>query len=127
MRAEYDRPVTVAASIARCPSDVRPILERIRAIIRAVAPAATEKISYRMPAYALDGATVYFGAFRHHIGFYPSVRDEGLRAGTAVYAGPKGDLRFPLDRLMPYTLIEKWVKAHRQEARGRTAARRKTA
>ena len=54
---------------------------------------------------------VYFAAFRKHIGFYPPVKgDDRLLKAVAPYAGPKGNLRFPLDRPMPLALIERIVK-----------------
>jgi len=54
---------------------------------------------------------VYFAAFKAHIGFYPPVRgDAGLEKAVTPYAGEKGNLRFPLDRPIPYRLIERIVK-----------------
>src|SRR5207245_6357782 len=38
-----------------------------------------ETISYQIPSFTLNGALVYFAAFRKHIGFYPHVTgDAGL-------------------------------------------------
>jgi uncharacterized protein YdhG (YjbR/CyaY superfamily) len=64
-----------------------------------------------MPTFKLNGPLVYFGAFKHHIGFYPPVRDEQLRREAAVYAGEKGNLKFPLNQPIPYALIKEIVKA----------------
>ena len=91
--------------------EVQSILESIRATIRETAPDARETISYGMPAFRLEGILVYFAAFRKHIGFYPPVKgDDRLLKAVAPYAGPKGNLRFPLDRPMPLALIERIVK-----------------
>ena len=91
--------------------EVQSILESIRATIRETAPDARETISYGMPAFRLEGILVYFAAFRKHIGFYPPVKgDDRLLKAVAPYAGPKGNLRFPLDRPMPLELIERIVK-----------------
>ena len=91
--------------------EVRAILESIRETIRQAAPDAQETISYGMPAYRLNGILVYFAAFRKHIGFYPPVKgDAPLLKAVAPYAGPKGSLRFPLDRPMPLDLIGRIVK-----------------
>lgn len=69
-----DAKTTAAASIddyiAAQASAVQPILQRIRAIVREEAPDAVEAVSYRMPAFMLGGALVYFGAFKKHIGIY---------------------------------------------------------
>jgi uncharacterized protein YdhG (YjbR/CyaY superfamily) len=63
---------------------------------------------------------------RNHIGFYPPVRgDAKLRKAVAPYAGPKGNLRFPLDEPIPYALITRIVKARIRENRERMKARRR--
>lgn len=59
-----------------------------------------------MPAFTLNGILVYFAAFKKHIGFYPPVSgDARLGKAIAAYA-EKGNLRFPLDRPIPYDLIK---------------------
>lgn len=64
-----------------------------------------------MPAFALHGILVYFAAFKSHIGMFPPVRgDAKLEAAVAKYAGPKGNLKFPLDQPIPYALIARIVK-----------------
>lgn len=101
----------IDAYIAAFPPDVQAILGRIRATIRGAAPDAREAISYRMPAFKRHGVLVYFAAFNHHIGLYPPVSgDPVLEALLAPYAGPKGNLRFPLDEPMRYDLIERIVR-----------------
>jgi uncharacterized protein YdhG (YjbR/CyaY superfamily) len=97
--------------IARCPADVQAILQQIRQTIRDAAPGAQEKISYRMPAFHLQGKLVYFAAWKQHIGFYPPVAgDEELQQEATVYAGEKGNLQFPLDQPIPYDLIRRIVQ-----------------
>ena len=99
--------------IARQTPRVQSRLKRTRSAIRRAIPGLEEKISYRMPALALDGRiVVYIGAFTTHIGLYPPVRgDARLNKAIARYAGPKGNLRFPLDEPMPYALIVRVAKA----------------
>ncbi len=93
------------------PPEVRAILQRIRQTIRRAAPAAQERISYRMPAFELKGIVVYFAGFKNHIGLYPPVKaDAKLNKALAPYANAKGNLRFQLDRPIPYRLIERIVK-----------------
>jgi uncharacterized protein YdhG (YjbR/CyaY superfamily) len=97
--------------IAAFPPDVQDILERIRLTIRNAAPQAQEAISYKIPTFRLNGALVYFAAFKKHIGFYPPVRgDAKLAKALSPYAGEKGNLKFPLDQRMPYGLIARLVK-----------------
>jgi uncharacterized protein YdhG (YjbR/CyaY superfamily) len=98
--------------ISGCPPEVRPILQEIRRIVKRTAPAATETISYRMPAFRLERTFIYFAAFKNHIGIYPPVRgDKALARALAPYRGPNGNLKFPLDRPMPYELIARVVLA----------------
>lgn len=110
------RAVRVAARdideyIAKAAPAVRGILQRIRRVIRTTAPAARETISYGIPAFRHHGILIYFAAFKSHIGLYPPVRgDARLAKALARYAGPKGNLRFPLDQPVPYRLIERIVR-----------------
>ena len=54
---------------------------------------------------------MYFAAFKKHIGLYPPVSgDANLEKSISTYAGEKGNLQFPLDRPIPYRLIERIVK-----------------
>ena len=78
-----------------------------------------------MPAFFEDGVLVYFAAFKKHIGLFPPTRSIALRRQLARYAGPKGNLRFPLDAPIPYPLITKVVKARLRENRERTALKTK--
>jgi uncharacterized protein YdhG (YjbR/CyaY superfamily) len=104
-------PDTIDEYIAASPAAVRSILSEIRRVIRAAAPDATELISYRMPAFRQRGILVYFAAFKSHIGLFPPVHgDTKLAKALAPYAGPKGNLKFPLDEPVPYALIKKIVR-----------------
>ncbi len=116
-------PTTIDEYIAAVAPEVRPVLERIRATIRKAAPTAVETVSYRMASFTLHGAFVYFGAFKEHIGFFPPVQDEALKLAAAKYMGPKGNLRFPLNKPMPYALIGKLVKARARANEARLLAR----
>jgi uncharacterized protein YdhG (YjbR/CyaY superfamily) len=119
-------PITIDEYIAGCAAEVRPILQKIRQTIGAAAPDAKETISYRMPTFTLEGVVVHFGAFKNHVGLYPPVRgDAALEKQLALYAGEKGNLRFPLDEPMPYALIERIVKLRVRQNRERSAEKRK--
>ncbi|HEX6464933.1 MAG TPA: DUF1801 domain-containing protein [Vicinamibacterales bacterium] len=104
-------PKTIDEYIDRCAAEAQPILRHIRATIAKTVPDATETISYRMPAFKLRRIVVYFAAFTHHIGLYPPVKgNAAIEKAAAPYAGEKGNLRFPLDRKIPYGLITRIVK-----------------
>jgi uncharacterized protein YdhG (YjbR/CyaY superfamily) len=116
-------PTTVDAYLATLPEPARAVLEAVMATVREAAPQAQERISYRMPAFFMGGVVVYVAAFKHHIGLYPPVRDAALAARLQRYAGPKGNLRFPLDEPMPHELIAQVVKARLREVQASTAAK----
>ena len=105
-------PGTVDDYIATFVPDIQAVLQKIRQTVKAAAPEAEETISYRMPAFKMNGVLVYFAAFKTHIGLYPPVRgDDSLMRAVRPYAGPKGNLQFPLDKRIPYALIRRIVKA----------------
>jgi uncharacterized protein YdhG (YjbR/CyaY superfamily) len=116
---------TIDEYIATFPPDVQAILQKIRATIARAIPKAQEKISYRIPAFALDGDVIYFAAFKKHIGVYPPVRDARLKKEVARYAGPKGNLQFPLAERIPYALIGRIAKARAKENAARAVLKRK--
>lgn len=119
-------PATIDEYIARFPPKVRAILKKIRATISATAPDAQEVISYRMPAFRQGGILIYFAAFNEHIGVYPPVSgDAKLEKALARYAGPKGNLKFPLDESMPYDLIRRIVALRVKQNAAKAAARRR--
>ena len=123
MAAARAKPQSVDQYIAACPPEARAILRKLRSTIkRAAPPEAEEIISYRMPAFKLHGILIYFAAFKNHIGIFPPIRgDAKLEAAVAKYAGPKGNLKFPLDQPFPYSLAERivkfWVKQNLAKAR----------
>jgi len=87
-KANYE---SVDDYIRQFPPEVQEKLEALRKVIRESATGATEKISYQMPAFYLHGNLVYFAAFKHHIGFYPT--SSGIEAFKDELAGYKGSKR----------------------------------
>ena len=124
--SDRSAPGTIDDYIAAFSPDVQSILKKIRLTIRKAAPQAKEKISYEMPAFALDGDLIYFAAFKKHIGIYPPVRgDEKLNKELARYRGEKGNLTFPLDEPIPYGLLSRVVKFRLKEQLERVRLKRK--
>jgi len=126
MSTDQPGPENIDEYIAGFPPDVQAILEKIRLTIRKAAPEAEEAIKYQIPAFTLNGNLVYFAAFKKHIGLYPPSTGTGkFKQELSVYEGPKGSVRFPLDRPIPYDLIRKIVKARVRENLDRAEAKRK--
>ncbi len=113
---------TIDEYISAYPPDVQEKLEKIRAVIRANAPAAQEKISYQMPTFYLNGNLVHFAAFKNHIGFYPTPTGiEEFASELAKYKGAKGSVQFPLSEDPPYDLIARMVRFRVQESLNKAA------
>ena len=109
--AEYVRPL---------PAPVRKMMKELRKIVRDEAPGALEKISYGMPAYALNGVLLYFAAYDHHIGFYPTpVVIRAFKKKISKYVHSKGAVQFPLDAPLPASLIRQMVRFKVRENRKR--------
>jgi uncharacterized protein YdhG (YjbR/CyaY superfamily) len=78
-----------------------------------------------MPAFKQHGVLVYFAAWEKHIGLYPPISgNKTLEKAVARYAGPKGNLQFPLDEPIPYDLIERIVKLRLKQDSVRAAEKR---
>jgi uncharacterized protein YdhG (YjbR/CyaY superfamily) len=84
----------------------------MRAAIRKVAPAALEKISYRIPYYHYKEWLVYFGLTKAHIGLYiPTPVVEEHKKELKGYYAKGATIRFPLNKKLPIALIQKLLKA----------------
>lgn len=108
-----DKPgfATIDEYIASCDERVQPILEKMRATIKAAAPEAEEKISYQMPTFWQQGNLVHFAAWKDHIGFYPAASGiAAFQEELSKYSSAKGSVQFPIDKPLPVALIKKIVK-----------------
>ncbi len=114
---------TIDAYIADFPDDVRPILEKIRTTIRKAAPDAIESISYRIPTFKLNGTyLIYFAGFKNHVSVYPILSEcPEFEDELTQYRSGRGTAKFPLNRPVPFPLIEKIVKFMVAENARRTA------
>jgi len=112
---------TIDEYIEAFPTNVQNILEKMRKTIRKAAPEAIEVISYQMPTFKLNGKNlVHFAAFKNHIGFYPIPTGiEAFKEELSQYKQGKGSVQFPIDKPIPYDLVEKVVKYRVKENLGR--------
>jgi uncharacterized protein YdhG (YjbR/CyaY superfamily) len=108
----------VEAYIATAPAAVQPQLRKLRAMIRAEAPQAIEKMSYGIPFYEYGGKPntfqsrlIYFAVHKNHIAVYPAGEAQGLEQ----YLTERSTLRFPIDKPLPMAKIRALVRTRVQE------------
>lgn len=117
-KAKIDGVAAVEAYLARVQEPHRTTLEKMRAMIRAAAPAEAEEcISYGMPAFCYKGALVAYAAFKKHCSLFPmgaSLLDE-FADDVTPFRTAKGTLQFAPDKPLPAALVKKLVKARAQQ------------
>jgi uncharacterized protein YdhG (YjbR/CyaY superfamily) len=91
----------------------RSTLETLRRTILEIVPDAEQAISYRVPAFRLNGRTIAgFAAFKNHLSYLPfsgSVLPQ-LADDLAGYTMTKSALHFPIDRPLPAALVRKLIE-----------------
>lgn len=107
----------IAQYISKFPEEVQQQLQKVRAIIKKMAPKATEQMAYGMPGYKTNGKPlVYFAGYENHIGFYATPSGhEAFQKELSKYKQGKGSVQFPLDQPIPFELIEKIVRFRVEE------------
>ncbi|OEV03436.1 iron chaperone [Streptomyces oceani] len=106
------KPTSVDAYIDSYPPEVQRVLREVRRSLHEAVPDAGERISYQIPTLTLEGRPlVYFAGWSKHVSVYPLPdADEALSREMAPYIAGKGTLRFPLDRPVPYALIQRLAR-----------------
>jgi len=97
----------------------RSTLEALRGTILEIVPDAEQVISYKVPAFRVEGRIVAgFAAFKDHLSYLPfsgSVLPE-LAGELEGYTMTKSALHFPVDRPLPKTLVRRLIAARRSKA-----------
>ena len=108
-----------------CSSDLEPnrtALQALREAIRRLDPAATETMSYQMPAFRHGKRIlVYYAGFKDHCSLFPAsvAAIEALGEMLAPYRTSKGTLRFDPATGFPADLLERLVSFRIAEIDGR--------
>lgn len=110
---------TIDEYVQTFPTEVQAILEEIRRTVGAVVPDADEVISYGMPTLRLGTRKiVHFGAYKHHIGFYPAPSGPAdFERQIAPYRAGRSSIRFPTKDPIPHELVRRIVELLLGEAR----------
>lgn len=102
---------SVERYISGFPQHIQEKLQEMRSIIRSVSPEATEKISYGIPTFYLQGNLVHFAGYAKHIGFYPGAAAITIfKEELKEYKSAKGSVQFPIGQPLPAKLIKQIVR-----------------
>ena len=109
----------IDAYLAGLEEPKRSTLQELRRTILEVIPEAEQGISYRLPAFRLQGKVVAgFAAFKNHLSYLPhsgSVFPQ-LQNDVAPYRTSSGALQFPVDKPLPKPLVEKLIRVRITQA-----------
>jgi uncharacterized protein YdhG (YjbR/CyaY superfamily) len=104
---------TVDEYLERIPEPASSTLNKVRAVIRSVAPPdATESISYGIPTFKYKGMLASYAAFSDHCSLFPGAGPTiEFKNELKTFQTSKGTIRFASDKPLPATLLKKLVKA----------------
>ncbi|MGN6472620.1 MAG: iron chaperone [Mycobacteriales bacterium] len=108
----------IDAYLADVEEPKRSTLEEVRRRILEVIPDAEQTISYKCPAFKVDGKVIAgFAAFTKHLSYLPhSGSVLGAVTDAAKYGGTKSALHFGVDEPLPRELIKQLVEARLRQA-----------
>jgi len=97
----------------------RATLEEMRRRILDIVPKAEQCLSYKVPAFKVQGKTIAgLAAFKNHLSYlphsgsvFPQLHDE-----LEGYTTSSGALRFGIDEPLPVPLVEKLIAVRLQQA-----------
>jgi uncharacterized protein YdhG (YjbR/CyaY superfamily) len=104
---------TIDRYLEMAPAPAQELMKKIRDIVRVTVPKeAIEVFSYGMPGFRYKGALLWYGAFKHHVGFYPGSPPmiRSLAEELKGFKTSKGAIQFPLGEALPAALVKKIVK-----------------
>ena len=111
---------TIDAYLRTVPEDRRRALEDLRTKIRSVVPDAEECISYRIPAFRLNGVVVAgFCATSKGCSYFPFSGStlKTLARDLSRYDQTKSSLHFSALEPLPASLVRKLIRARIKEAK----------
>lgn len=102
------KPKTVEEYIVAAPKEARKKLKDLRAILKSVAPDATESLKWGSPVFEEKRILFAYAAYKFHMNFMPTgpalkpFKDE-----LKEYKTGKDSIKFPYDKPLPKELIRK--------------------
>ena len=107
------KPTTVDEYINAAAKEAQEKLREIRAILKTIAPNATENLKWGNPVFEENRILFAYAAFKSHMNFMPTPSAlEPFKKELSDYKTGKGTIQFPYDKPLPKTLIKK-IAAYR--------------
>jgi uncharacterized protein YdhG (YjbR/CyaY superfamily) len=107
------KPATVDQYIKEAPKEAQEKLHEIRAILKKVAPKATETLKWGSPVFEEGRILFSYSAHKSHLNFSPTgPAMEPFRKELATFKIGKDTIQFPYDKPLPRGLIRK-IAAYR--------------
>ena len=102
------KPTTVDEYIEAAPEQAQRKLREIRAVLKKVAPGATEALKWRSPVFEEERILFAYTAYKSHLNFMPTQPAlEPFKKELAEYKTGKDTIQFPYDKPLPKALIRK--------------------
>jgi uncharacterized protein YdhG (YjbR/CyaY superfamily) len=111
-------PKSIDEYIAGFPPKVQKVLKELRALIKKTAPGVTERISYAIPTFDLNGRyLVYFAGWKDHLSLYPvtAALEKEFEEELRLHRTGKGTVQFALEAPLPKDLIRRMVEVRLRE------------
>ena len=102
------KPTTVTKYIEAAPQEAQQKLHEIHAILKKVAPNATETLKWGSPVFEEGRILFSYSAHKVHLNFSPTgPAMEPFKEELAKYKTGKDTIQFPYDKPLPKALIRK--------------------
>ena len=112
------KPTTVDEYINAAPKEAKEKLMEIRAILKKVAPNATEGLKWGSPVFEEKRILFAYTAFKSHLNFMPTHSSMiPFKEELSGYITGKDTIQFPYDKPLPKTLIRKIAKFRARDVR----------
>ena len=116
------KPTTVDEYISAAPKEAQPKLRELRALLKNIAPKATERLKWGSPVFEEKRILFAFTAFKSHINFMPTgPAMKPFEMELTEFTTGKDTIQFPYDKPLPKALIRKIAAFRLKEVREKDA------
>lgn len=122
--ARMDESAAIDAYIAGLAEPHRSMLSEVRETIRDACPDAVEAISYKMPAFRLNGRLfIWYAGYKGHCAVYPAsaMAMDALGDELSPFVTEKATIRFTAKKPLPADLLRRIVAVRVEETAAATS------